>query len=149
MAKRKKGQNFIGIFILNQYFLTILGLAILVLISFPLAKNISQRHKIDDEIKGFEQEIETVEGKNNGLKKVINYLGSEQFTEEQARLKFGLKKPGEEVIAVKNDSKIAESGIDAKIKDKIFTISGLEKVKEKPVTNPERWRNYFFGSLHK
>ncbi len=130
---------------LKQYFFTLLGLVLLALISYPLAKNISQRHKIDSEIAQLEKDIKDFEAKNNNLKGVIDYMRSDQFIEEQARLKFGLKKPGENVIAVKDDDNAQNAADDGRgAKEQVFTVVGLDKSKSKKIGNPAKWWNYFF-----
>jgi cell division protein FtsB len=147
MGRRKK-QNLIGRFIFNQYLLTVLGLTIIILISLPLSRNISQRYKIDNDIKNFEQEIQDVQNKNKGLKNVLDYMDSQQFAEEQARLKFGLKKPGEEAVAIKGNSiKNDSNSLYSKPED-IFTIAGLDKKSVKPVSNPQKWIKYFFSTIN-
>jgi len=141
LQKRRSGfKNMI----FNQKFLAFLGLIILVLISIPLGANISKRNKINKEIKELEQEIKQVENKNKDLEKLINYLESEQFVEEQARLNFGLKKAGEEVAVIKGDENTPNNTTNS-IEKNIFKIPGLEKVQPaKPLTNPQRWWMYFF-----
>lgn len=141
LTKRRVGLKNI---IFNQKFLAFLGLVILVLISIPLGANISKRNKINKEIKELEQEIKQVENKNKDLEKLINYLESEQFVEEQARLNFGLKKEGEEVAVIKGDGN-TQTSASGSIKKNIFKIPGLEKNKPaKPPSNPQRWWKYFF-----
>lgn len=74
-------------------------------------------------------EIERLEGGNSELKKLLSYLNSDQFAEAQARLNFGLKKPGEEVVVVKSNDSL--QGI-------IGSIDGEEKI-----SNPSKWLKYF------
>ncbi len=143
MAKRKN--IFIRI-VFHPKMMAVLGLAILILISFPLAKAISQRYKINREIKELQEEIENINKKNTNLKNAIEYLKSDQFVEEQARLNLGLRKQGEEVIVIQNNSEeIPENNISGKEKI-IFNIPGLEKeIPPKKVSNLQRWWNYFFN----
>jgi cell division protein FtsB len=136
----KKRSSFKNI-IFSQKFLAFLGLLILTLISVPLGASISKRNKISQEIKELEKEISQIENKNKDLNKLISYLESSQFIEEQARLKFGLKKPGEEVVIIKEDY----NNIRQNKESNIFKIPGLENAKpEKQLANPERWWRYFF-----
>jgi cell division protein FtsB len=147
MAKNNHKRNFFLKLFLNQYVLTILGLAVLLGISFPLARIVTQQYKIDSDVKDLEQEIAAVENKNSGLKKVINYMESDQFVEEQARLKFGLKKPGEEALSVNSQdpAKDQASKNDNNTGDKIFTSQGMDKIKVRKISNPEKWWNHFFN----
>jgi cell division protein FtsB len=157
MVKRK---NIITRAIFNPKFLSLIGLAIIVLISFPIARNISQRHRVNNEINELQEEIKSIESKNSDLQKLIDYLSSDQYAEEQARLNFGLKKQGEEtaVIDINGDDTsqigsqsgenavLPEEDAENKITKSIFNIQGLDKIQpKKPVSNPQRWRNYFLN----
>ncbi|MFH1522247.1 MAG: septum formation initiator family protein [Patescibacteria group bacterium] len=137
IKKRKRGNIFLRI-IYNQKFLAILGLVIIVLISIPLAKNISKRYNVNKEIKELEDEIVGLETNNKDLKRLVTYLESDQFVEEQARLNLGLKKPGEEVAVIKDNSlNLITGGQEAKNK-----INNEANSKEG--ANSQRWLDYFF-----
>ena len=146
-------------FLFNRKILFLLGLVVIVLISFPIAKNWSQRYQIDEEIEELKGEIELIEEKNTELRKLLSYLESDQFVEEQARLNFGLKKEGEEVAVVQfNDSEARgdsqlnssddntdEVNHNDETGKSIYNIPGLSKQEPvKPPGNPQRWWRYFF-----
>ena len=134
--------------IFNPKFLAFLGLLLIGLISFPVAKNFSQRYKANKEIEGLKAEIELIEGKNTKLKEFIDYLSSEQYAEEQARLSFGLKKQGEEAAVVEIDDSGAEPLNNNKIFDNIYNIPGLNEPEYiEPQNNSTRWYKYFFKKL--
>jgi len=107
-------------------------LAILVLI-FVILVNISKiylkNYQIKREIKKLEKQISVLEKREFELKNLINYLNSETFLEEEARIKFGLGKEGESLVIIKGDE-------------------GEEREKEgtaKRKSNPFLWWDYFFG----
>ena len=75
MKGNRKKNIFLRI-IYNPKFLALVGLIIIILISFPLAKNVSKRYKINQEIKDLELEIAEYELKNKDLKQLIKYLES-------------------------------------------------------------------------
>jgi len=140
----KNKRNFIKNIFLNQKVLALLGLVIIVLISFPLAKSISQRYKIDREIKDLEAEIAELENRNINLKEFIDYLESDQFVEEQARLKLGLKKPDEEVVVIKTeDSQTTNNQANAGSAKKQVLRLGSGQA-DKPISNLQKWWDYFF-----
>lgn len=126
--------------VFSQIAVFAIGLVVLVLISIPLARNVSQRYKINQEIKDLEAEIRSLEQQNSGLNEFLEYLGSEQFVEEQARLNLGLKKQGEEVVVVKNEEGAA-SAVENGQSENERNGMGQER-KETP--NPVKWKNYFF-----
>lgn len=144
-------KSLISRIIFNPKFLTFLGLVVIILISFPIAKNVSQRYKVDKEISELKSEIGSIESKNTNLRKLIDYLGSEQYAEEQARLNFGLKKPGEEaavINAVGNTTDDIDQGeAQDRLARSIYNIPGLDKSEpKKSISNPQRWFHYFLKS---
>lgn len=143
MKSQRKNNYFEKIFF-NQKFLTLLGLAVIILISFPLAKNTIKQYRINKEISGLKKEIAALENKNVDLKNFVAYLESGQFAEEQARLNLGLKKPGEELTVIKPAAGQGRSDA-ASSAAPIFNIPGLEKAKPAAKqSNPKKWLNYFF-----
>lgn len=142
---RKDKKNLLTQFLLNQKTLALVGLAVIVLISFPLAKNISQRYKISQEIKELEAEINNLENQNTNLKEFMNYLESDQFVEERARLNLGLKKEGEEVAVISGEAATIQNNGN-KEEGAATGIFGMEKEEPaKPIGNPRKWWRYFFN----
>ncbi|MFA6106899.1 MAG: septum formation initiator family protein [Patescibacteria group bacterium] len=142
MNQERNRKNLAGRFFSSRIFLTVLGVSILTLLSFPLAKNLSQRHRIDEEVEKMREEISRIEEKNSGLKELASYLESDQFIEGEARLKLSLKKNGEEVIGIKSSVPETEK---EKEPGSVYNMPGLNNLPpEKPKTNPEKWFKYFF-----
>jgi len=141
--------------IFNRITFAFFALAAIVLISFPIIKNNRQRYQINKEVKELKYEIKAIEEKNTELSKLLDYLQSDQFVEEQARLNFGLKKEGEEVAVIKDNNESDNIGLNngsgpvqADNSGKtIYNIPGLNNnTLLKKITNPERWRMYFFNN---
>lgn len=145
MLFRKK-QNFFKSFFLNQFFLTILGLLVIFLISFPLAKKVSKQYKVNKEIEELKMEIAEVEGKNSDLKNLLSYLDSDQFIEEQAREKLNYKNEGEEVVVIKKQGEIEEpQTIVSTESENIYNIKSSDSNAEmKNELNYKKWIKYFF-----
>ncbi|MBU0636840.1 MAG: septum formation initiator family protein [Patescibacteria group bacterium] len=140
----KKNKNFIAKYIFNQKTLALLGLIIIILISFPLIKNVRRNNKINQEIRELEKKITNLENRNLNFKNLISYLESNQFIEEQARLKLGLKKEGEDVTVIKNNLNPENNNLTASSSN-IFNITGLTKEKLiEPANNPQKWLKHFF-----
>lgn len=133
MTRIKKSPGIFTKIIYNPKFLAFLGLLIIVLISIPLAKKMSKRYAIDEEIRGLETEIQELGEKNKDLKELMTYLESDQFAEEQARLNFNLKKPGEEVVVIQKSP-------GEKTEAEKLSLSEEKKNR----SNPEKWLAYFF-----
>ena len=113
-----------------------------MLISFPLSKNWRQKRSIDQEIKGLELQAKELEGKNNNLKNVLDYMQSDQFVEKEARTKLNYKKSGESVVVI--EGRPGETPMT--------TTSPFEIPPEPPKTpqlpatiNFNKWLDYFFA----
>lgn len=140
MVNRGKKNNLEKIFF-NQIFLTLIGLIVIILIGWPLAKNAVKQHNINQEIGDFKKEIVNLQNKSVDLKNFVSFLESDQFVEEYARLNLNLKKPGEEKTVIKIDATDLASPPES---DPIFNIPGREKVEPSPeISNPKKWLNYF------
>jgi len=128
----------------NQFSYFLVGLLVLVVISIPLAKKISKQYKINQEIKDLELEISNLENKNLKLNNLVKYLESDQFVEEQARLKLNYKKDGEKMIVIKNNDNLTSES-DSSADANIYNLSRVkESVNIKKIYNPQRWWYYFF-----
>lgn len=140
MVNRGRRNNFKKIFF-NQKFLSLVGLTVIILISFPLVKNAAKQHRINKEIGDFRKEIASLENKNIDLRNFISYLESDQFAEEQARLNLNLKKSGEELAVIKiGDNGQARASSSGGL---TFAASGKEE-SPRELSNPRKWLNYFF-----
>jgi cell division protein FtsL len=141
MINRRKNNYFEKIFF-NQKSLAFLGLIVIILISFPFAKNTLKQYRVNKEISELKQEISDLQNKNNGLKDLVSYWGSDQFAEEQARSSLDLIKPGEKkivIIPATGDTLASTSSSTT-----MFNITGYEKAKpEVKQSNPKKWLNYF------
>ncbi len=143
-----KRKSLINKTLFNQVTLAILGLMILTAISYPLAKNISKQKELNKEIEELEQEITDLESKNLELTGLIEYIESDQFVQEQARLNLNYKKEGEKVVVIKD--KVEEINNKEKVDNSnnktIYNIRGLGKIEaEKEINNPVRWWRYFLN----
>lgn len=100
MQINEKKKYFSRNFLSNEKILTFFLLVIIILLSVPLYNNYHRRQKINREIGDLESEIKSAENKDTELQKLIKYLESDQFVEEQARLNLNMKKPGESVAVI-------------------------------------------------
>ena len=134
MIEGKKKENFIFKVLHSQKFLVFLGILLMVFLSFPISKNLSKRHEVNDKIKKMEDEIVDFESKNKELKKLVVYLESEEFVEEQARLNLGFKKQGENVLVVNNEVLDSEEKRNSEENEE----------NNQKLLNQQRWVKYFF-----
>ena len=135
MFIKHKKQSIFARILFNSKTISLMGFVILIFVGHALSRNLNQHYIINEEIQDLEKEIEETKTKNINLEKMIGYLESDQFTEEQARINFGLKKEGENVAVIKFDD------ITNEFNDVI--PQELIPTKEEKA-NASKWRKYFF-----
>ena len=122
----------------NQFILSIVGLIIIILISFPLAKNVSKQYKVNKEIESLKTEINGLQNKNSQLKNLISYIQSDQFIDESARKNLNYKKAGENVVII-NNVETAEK------KDDGLAVNNSQNETSAMIeNNADKWVKYFF-----
>jgi cell division protein FtsB len=116
--------------ILKSKWFLLFCIVILVLLVASFAREFSRRYYLEQQIKSLETQVEDLASKNDQFGQLINYLKTENFTEEEARLKMGLKKPGEEVVVINQPA----------------TGEGASANNSPPaeLANPAKWWYYFF-----
>jgi cell division protein FtsB len=119
--------------ITNPKLFFLVTLLILIAILIPTAKNYIQRKSIEQEIESMKQEIEEFDKSNRELADMMAYLSSNEALEDKARTSFGLKKEGESVLVIKEETK--------EINNNITASSSLD---EKKPSRLNQWYNYFF-----
>ena len=124
--------------LLRSKLVIILELVILVGLSIALGKEVLHKYQVQGEIRELETKISELEHRNVEIGSLINYLESDEYKEEQARLKLGLQKPGESVITVLGASTESETISTESLAYNIY-------VSDDTKTNPQRWWDYFFS----
>lgn len=130
-AKRKRRYRYVPIAIL---------LAV-GLVGFSLVKEYLRSYQIHSEIEQLRQEITTLQTENKKAGDFVEYLKTESYFEQQARIKLGLKAPGEKMIVI-NGSTSARTGGDELIPRGAVALQTFQRDDR---TNPQKWFSYFFG----
>lgn len=110
-----------------SYFLIL----ILVFALVSLGREINYRLSLKKELVRKETQIQTLEAENQELIDELLKRKTKYYKEKQARLKFGLAKPGEEVVVILEDDNLEDSDSDSNY--------GYKKV-----SNIKLWFQYFF-----
>lgn len=129
VGQSESDDNFFSGLLRDQRFLALLGLVLIVLVVFPLFKTYSQKKMIESEMAQIKADIARYEEETSNLQEMIEYLGSKESLEAQARVNLNLKKPGEIVVAIER----------ANVTD---VLNSLED-EEDDTPNLRKWFDYF------
>jgi len=79
--------------------LSTLVLIVLLIFSFiKVSKEVLLRYEINNEIKVLDTKLSDLQGKTDKMNNLIAYLQTDEYIEQEARLKLNLSKPGEKQI---------------------------------------------------
>lgn len=131
---KEKFQSKTGRIIKSRLFLFV-SLVILILFSVALVKEILRQWEVNKEIDTLQDEIAELEKQNTQLNELIQYLNTNIYTEKESRLKLGMQKPGESVIAI-NLEQTNNSHEDSHDNPDYTSVN--------KINNPLKWLNYFF-----
>jgi len=112
--KKEKKKFFGNLF--YSYFFTLILILFLIILILPFIKTIGRADQIRKKIHALEIEIEQLESEKINFLETIEYFKTEFYKEKEAREKFGLKQPGEEVIVILPTDKIDEKKEEQNIK---------------------------------
>ena len=114
-----------------------LGGVVLILLSLVVAKQAVRRYAIERERRSIEQRISELQAQSADLAKVLSYAETKTFTEEQARLRLGVAKSGEQlaIISPPQIGTVTSSLTQAKSSD----------APSSSAQNSLKWWQYFFS----
>lgn len=124
--------------ILYSQLVIVVGIGFIVMFSIGISKRMVRQHQLDKEVSGLNREIARLEKSNQEFNRLLTYLNSNDFLEEEARMKLGLKKEGEQV-AIIND-KLKTEKPKKEIQTKIY-----QPAQPRQKGNSEKWWFYFFS----
>lgn len=108
-----------------------------VTFGIAIIREVINSHNVRQQVARLEHQVADEENRQRQLQDLIDYLGSPTFQEQEARLKLGLKKEGEQVIVVPpSNSPVSNSTV---------TPDGTTTVTSTTQSRPAQWWNYFFG----
>lgn len=118
------------------FFITIIIL--FVLLSASLIKELYRSYQIKKEIDTLKSQIESLENENQEFAHFVEYLKTDRYFEEQARIKLGLKAPGEKVIVLKGEEETENPPEQAG-----GLVRNARDIETAGLTNPQKWLSYF------
>lgn len=134
--KEKKPRSFWQRIFYSQIIIFI-GIFFIIIFSIGISKRMMRKNQINKETEQLRAEIERLEANSKDLNDLLAYLNSNDFIEEEARTKLGLRKDGEQIVIINNNKSNNTKAINSSPK-----VYRPATSKEK--SNPEKWRDYFF-----
>lgn len=128
MWQNRRKKSIFPDLLFSKFFL-IFCVIIFLIVLFYLAKSTVRSYKVNSEIADLQNDIIHLEKQNEDLGQLISYLKSDTFIEQEAKLKLGLKKPGENLVVIPGQADLE---------------SNNKEIQNIPETNPARWWAYFF-----
>lgn len=114
--------------------------AVLVLIGWVLSvssKQIERNRRIQDEVSALEIEAAKIRRENETLSEKISYFSSDNFREQEAKKKLGLKKTAETVVVIKPRPALGTERETAQSRQE-------EPGESEDIPNYKQWWNLFF-----
>ena len=122
-----------------------INLVVLFFLVLSFGREYVRNRSIGGEIANLQAEKDSLEARNVELLSVGQSIQTQFFLEKEGRLKYGLRKPGEELVVVTDE--VTPAGTPEQI-DSSLTPDSTTPVREDAgtaVSNPKRWWNFLFN----
>ncbi len=127
-------------------FLVVVNVLIIVFLGLTFGREYFRSREIQSEINKLQTQADTLVARNIALSELQTAIQTESFIEREARLKLGMKKPGEEVVVVKEAMEVTEA---SEVTEKGNEADPLNlvldnKTEQTRIANSTKWWYYFF-----
>lgn len=121
-----------------SWWIVLIAGALFVTFSVAIIRELVNGHQVRQQVQRLQHQVASEQQRQSQLQDLIDYLGSPTFQEQEARLKLGLKKTGEQVIVVPatNNPVAGSSGST--------TTESVDSTGQ-TTSRPQRWWKYFFA----
>jgi cell division protein FtsB len=118
--------------------------ALLVVLTISTGRETYRSWKINEEIRQLQTHVDALEGKRIQVLDTIQRLNSSETLDREARLRLGMKKPGERVIIVKG-LETGEAAWQETLTAESTEGQTVSSADLKTTSNPQKWFYYFFS----
>lgn len=125
--------------------LLVVNTLLLGAIFISLGREAIMNHRIDAEIERLQHEADTLSARNTDLQAWKKTFQTESAIEQEARLKLGLKKPGETLVVVQDTKRAAVPSDDPSPAPAVLGVVS-EQEESESLANAKKWWYYFFTS---
>ncbi len=131
--------------LLSWRFLFVVNFIIIVFLSLSLGKEVMRNNTIQSEISALQVQAAELADDNSNISALQSALESESYIEREARLKLGMKKPGENVVVIQDgDSVVTGRGTVVDSSDPLGLVIS-DSSTDIALANPTKWWYYFFN----
>lgn len=125
-------------------FLIVINFVLIVFLALTLGREFFRSREIQSEINQLQAQADALAARNISLSELQTAMQTESFIEREARLKLGMKKPGEEVVVIQEKKETMEEKEEMKnAADPLNLVLNNENEKIQ-IANPTKWWYYFF-----
>lgn len=130
-------------------FLIVVNLLLVVFLGLTLGREFFRAREIQSEINKLQAQADVLASKNISLTELQTAMQTESFIEREARLKLGMKKPGEEVVVIQDGMEAKEEKEEKEEREEKDVTDPLNLVLDNQskiqIANPTKWWYYFFN----
>ncbi len=126
-------------------YLVVVNILIILFLGASLGREVVRNRSINTEISALESEAQELTSRNIEISELKTAMQTESFIEREARLKLGMKKPGETVVVIQEKSGAVQQ-LTGDESDPFGYLIGTDPLPV-AVANPSKWWYYFFDKL--
>lgn len=126
--------------------LFVVNLLVIIFLGLSLSREVVRSRAINAQITDLKEQAEGLSARNIDLSQLKTAMQTSTFIEREARLKLGMKKPGETVLVIQEAQPSAGEQSEDDLMDASdpldLVLDGKES--EVAIANPSKWWYYFF-----
>lgn len=116
--------------------------AIVFFVSASTVRETYRGWKVDQEIEGLKTQVAQLESQKHSMTELLGKMNTDSYVEQEARLRFNLKKPGEHVVLFEEGGKEARmTWSETPLAEGLQTSPGPTETR----SVPRQWLRYFVG----
>ena len=123
-------------------FLIVLNIFVITFLGISFGREVIRNHSIGSEITRLQEQADSLATQNIEISELKTAIQTESYIEREARLKLGMKKPGETVYIIQEQTKDKTQMENTDNPNDPLGLVDSEQVKA--VANPTKWWYYFF-----
>lgn len=123
--------------------LLVVNILVISFLGVSLSREIVRSRAIGSEIEMLQAQADSLLAHNIDLSELKTAMQTESYIEREARLKLGMKKPGETVVVIQDETTLNTQEVGSDPNDPLDYVLE-EEGSDVVVANPQKWWYYFF-----